>query len=610
MPLRKGKSQETISHNIAVERHHGKPEKQAIAIAESEARRTGKDTLMPVDIASAKDAESGVCKVCGKTVAAYREGARLVANAHKPLDSSTGYASECGGSFKPVKKGTQANDADPDAQSKIREVMTETFCTASEAQRALRKAHGDVKHAIAIIAKMYQDVMDTDDEVKPVPVRDDYEEEGFEHHGAKLPYPEPRDHEDVMPVQVKDRVLGRGAVGDSRLDYEVVVGNIGSVYVGVSQSEAMRHYTEYVRQSKTNGGRAGGEDVTLFKNDQPIKEYYGSNGAEDSLDPIPVNDHTVETKYAAQPKKSGWSGTSLALKTPEAVSSTYKPKGEEGWKKQFGKDATWQDERDALLRERGGGGYCKVCERKVGLHNEAESAACVKKLSRIMSGARDLAPVPITKGVKVAPFVKTVPVSKKSKDGYGETYAAARQRTGQTKPVNNPPPPPEVKAELERKATDHARAADEQMMRATDEDRYAAKNDDGLTWDIKNSSGAFITRLRFKDKRSAEQHIKTGNARGNTVGYVPTKLVNAGRFGTEKEARSWYAKNKHKYPQGTTVEFPQSSGGQVWLHVPAKDHARAADALAFVQGRAQPNCPVGGNEPLNRAASKAYKTYA
>jgi hypothetical protein len=230
------------------------------------------DTLLPVH---AKDAESGVCKVCGKTVAAYREGARLVANAHKPLASSTGYASECGGSFKPVKKSARANDAtdkeilaemkamygdrdprylaevkrvrersaaskrlieerkamygakdprvrtgdaDPAAQDKIREVMTETFCTASEAQRALRKAHGDVKHAVAVIAKMHQDVMDpAEDELRPVPVKDDHEEEGFEHHAARLPYPVPRDDEDLKPVKAKDGVLGRGAVGDDLL---------------------------------------------------------------------------------------------------------------------------------------------------------------------------------------------------------------------------------------------------------------------------------------------------------------------------------------------------------------------------------------------------------
>jgi hypothetical protein len=39
MPLKSGSSNKTISSNIATERHAGKPEKQAVAIAESNARR-------------------------------------------------------------------------------------------------------------------------------------------------------------------------------------------------------------------------------------------------------------------------------------------------------------------------------------------------------------------------------------------------------------------------------------------------------------------------------------------------------------------------------------------------------------------------------------------
>ena len=41
MPLIHGKSKKTISSNIRTEVEHGKPQKQAIAIALSEARRAG-----------------------------------------------------------------------------------------------------------------------------------------------------------------------------------------------------------------------------------------------------------------------------------------------------------------------------------------------------------------------------------------------------------------------------------------------------------------------------------------------------------------------------------------------------------------------------------------
>lgn len=57
--------------------------------------------------------------------------------------------------------------------------------------------------------------------------------------------------------------------------YQVIVGNIGIVYEGPNDFEAIREYNTYVSQSKENYGRAAGEPITLLRDDEIYKEHYG-----------------------------------------------------------------------------------------------------------------------------------------------------------------------------------------------------------------------------------------------------------------------------------------------------------------------------------------------
>lgn len=57
--------------------------------------------------------------------------------------------------------------------------------------------------------------------------------------------------------------------------YEVLVGNIGTVWSGSNGAEAMREYGQWKRLSKGTQGRASGEDVTLFKDGEILFEHHG-----------------------------------------------------------------------------------------------------------------------------------------------------------------------------------------------------------------------------------------------------------------------------------------------------------------------------------------------
>lgn len=57
--------------------------------------------------------------------------------------------------------------------------------------------------------------------------------------------------------------------------YEIVVGNIGTVYSGHNHRTALQKYNEYIRQSQNTNGRAAGETVTFFYDGEIDREYIG-----------------------------------------------------------------------------------------------------------------------------------------------------------------------------------------------------------------------------------------------------------------------------------------------------------------------------------------------
>ena len=58
--------------------------------------------------------------------------------------------------------------------------------------------------------------------------------------------------------------------------HEIIVGNIGCVYYGPDAAEAEKHFEEYRDQSERNYGRAAGENVTWFENNEIRQEYRGT----------------------------------------------------------------------------------------------------------------------------------------------------------------------------------------------------------------------------------------------------------------------------------------------------------------------------------------------
>lgn len=58
-------------------------------------------------------------------------------------------------------------------------------------------------------------------------------------------------------------------------EWEIIVGNVGSVLTTRNARDGLSTYQDYVCLSKCDAGRASGEAVVLLKDGEPVREYHG-----------------------------------------------------------------------------------------------------------------------------------------------------------------------------------------------------------------------------------------------------------------------------------------------------------------------------------------------
>ena len=80
-------------------------------------------------------------------------------------------------------------------------------------------------------------------------------------------------------------------------NYEVVVGNIGTVYSGANRNAARKVYAIYIQESRGKYGRASGEPVTLIQDGEIIAEYAGTVDSDvKGREANPFNDRKARVK--------------------------------------------------------------------------------------------------------------------------------------------------------------------------------------------------------------------------------------------------------------------------------------------------------------------------
>lgn len=63
--------------------------------------------------------------------------------------------------------------------------------------------------------------------------------------------------------------------------FEVIAGNVGTVYSGPSEQDAQSYWVQYVELSKQERGRVSGESVYLMRDGSLIEEYIGPQDREE-----------------------------------------------------------------------------------------------------------------------------------------------------------------------------------------------------------------------------------------------------------------------------------------------------------------------------------------
>ncbi len=57
--------------------------------------------------------------------------------------------------------------------------------------------------------------------------------------------------------------------------HEIIVGNVGTVFVDTDGQDAKKVFEQYVRESCSGIGRSYGEDVTWMIDDEIVEEHFG-----------------------------------------------------------------------------------------------------------------------------------------------------------------------------------------------------------------------------------------------------------------------------------------------------------------------------------------------